>query len=301
MNTKYTKILFDDNLKIVKYLRESRLFKNLPEEFLNAFVNVAQSIEYPEKSEIISEGQENDTIYFLLSGEVSVNLCGEKIITLRRRGDVFGEMSIIGNRPCPATIVSSTPVNLLTIKMSKIKGDESKNDNAIPDILFRIFSAVLTDKLVLTTDKAKSFEETNRELQNNKYQLQELLKKSQDEIAKRKKSQDELKQCQVHLQDLVDQRTAVLKKTNQELQTEVLIRQQAEKQSQESEERFRNLVEISSDWIWEFDQYGKYTYASPVIQTLLGYEPEQIIGCSPGDFVHEENKQSIQAQYKRLL
>jgi PAS domain S-box-containing protein len=301
MNTKFNKILFEDNLTIVKHLRDSRLFKNLPEEFLKEFVNVAECVDYPEKSEILIEGQTNDTIYFLLSGEVSVHLCGEKIINLKRRGDVFGEMSIIGNRPCSATIVSDTAVTLLTIRMNEIKNDKIASTNAIPNILFRIFSAVLTDKLVLTTNKAQSFEETNRELQAKKYQLQETLKSSQNEIAKRKKSQEDLRQYQIHLQELVEERTAVLEKTNQELQAEVLIRQQAEKQSLESEERFRNLVEISSDWIWEFDQYGHYTYASPAIKILLGYEPEEIIELSPSDFVHKENKQMTQDQYERLL
>ena len=53
MNTKFNKILFEDNLTIVKHLRDSRLFKNLPEEFLKEFVNVAECVDYPEKSEIL--------------------------------------------------------------------------------------------------------------------------------------------------------------------------------------------------------------------------------------------------------
>ncbi|MBT4289219.1 MAG: cyclic nucleotide-binding domain-containing protein, partial [Deltaproteobacteria bacterium] len=114
MNTEYTKILFEDNLAIVAYLRESRLFRNLPDEFLEEFVDVVKRIDYPEKTEILTEGQTNDTIYFLLSGEISVLLSGEKIIKLKQRGDVLGEMSIIGIRPCSASIVSDTPVTLLS-------------------------------------------------------------------------------------------------------------------------------------------------------------------------------------------
>jgi PAS domain S-box-containing protein len=46
----------------------------------------------------------------------------------------------------------------------------------------------------------------------------------------------------------------------------------------ESEERFRSLVETTSDWVWEIDRNGVYTYVSPKITELLGYEPEEIIG-----------------------
>ena len=301
MNTKYTKILFEDNLAIVDYLRESRLFRNLPDEFLKEFVNVAKRIDCSEKTKILKEGQTNDTIYFLLSGEVSVSLSGEKIIKLKRRGDVFGEMSIISNRPCSASIVSDTPVTLLTIEVNEFKSQEAINDISTPNILFRIFSAVLTDKLVLTTVKAKSFEETNRELTSKKFELQETLNRSYEEIAKRKQSQEELRQYQNHLQELIQERTTILEKTNQELKTEVIIRKNAEKQTQKSEERFRNLVEISSDWIWELDEFGRYTYVSPVVNILLGYEPEEIIGLSPFDFVQLEKRNTIKDQYQNLI
>ncbi len=47
---------------------------------------------------------------------------------------------------------------------------------------------------------------------------------------------------------------------------------------EESEERFRSLVETTSDWIWEIDAQGIYTYASPKVKDILGYEPAEIVG-----------------------
>lgn len=46
----------------------------------------------------------------------------------------------------------------------------------------------------------------------------------------------------------------------------------------ESEERFRNLVETTSDWIWEVDTHGVFTYASPQASDLLGYTAQELIG-----------------------
>lgn len=61
----------------------------------------------------------------------------------------------------------------------------------------------------------------------------------------------------------------------------IIHKKNAEAEVLQSEERFRGLVETSSDWIWETDELGVYTYASPQVEQLLGYKPEEIIGLSP--------------------
>ena len=60
-----------------------------------------------------------------------------------------------------------------------------------------------------------------------------------------------------------------------------------------SEERFKDLVESTSDWIWERDANGVYTYASPRIKELLGYEPEEVLGKVPSELMPSE-KMSFQ-------
>ena len=55
-------------------------------------------------------------------------------------------------------------------------------------------------------------------------------------------------------------------------------RLQVEKELIESEKRFRQVAESAQEWIWEIDTQGMYTYSSPVIKTLLGYTPEEVVG-----------------------
>ncbi len=47
---------------------------------------------------------------------------------------------------------------------------------------------------------------------------------------------------------------------------------------QESEERFRQVTENARVWVWEVDAKGLYTYASPAVENILGYPPEEIVG-----------------------
>jgi diguanylate cyclase (GGDEF)-like protein/PAS domain S-box-containing protein len=63
--------------------------------------------------------------------------------------------------------------------------------------------------------------------------------------------------------------------------TDISDRKQTETALQESKERFRNLVETSSDWVWEVNERAVYTYASPKVRDLLGYEPEEVLGKTP--------------------
>ena len=53
----------------------------------------------------------------------------------------------------------------------------------------------------------------------------------------------------------------------------------------EARQKFQNLVETVSDLVWEFDRKGVYTYVSPKVRDLLGYEPEEILGKTPFDLM----------------
>ncbi|MDZ8053633.1 MAG: PAS domain S-box protein [Aulosira sp. ZfuVER01] len=74
-------------------------------------------------------------------------------------------------------------------------------------------------------------------------------------------------------------------------------RQLALEALRDSEERFRNLVETSSDLIWEVDKNGIYTYVSPKIRDILGYEPEEVLGKSPLEFMPLDRRESIAQEF----
>jgi PAS domain S-box-containing protein len=61
---------------------------------------------------------------------------------------------------------------------------------------------------------------------------------------------------------------------------DITLRKEVEEALHESEERFRSLVETTSDWVWEIDRGGRFTYCSPVCEDLYGYLPEELLGQS---------------------
>jgi PAS domain S-box-containing protein/putative nucleotidyltransferase with HDIG domain len=68
-----------------------------------------------------------------------------------------------------------------------------------------------------------------------------------------------------------------------------------------SEARFRAMVETTSDWIWEVDENGVYTYASPKVQDLLGYAPEEVVGRTPFDLMPAEEAQRVEKLFGEIV
>jgi len=74
---------------------------------------------------------------------------------------------------------------------------------------------------------------------------------------------------------------------------DITERVRAEKALMKSEERFRNLTETTSDWIWEVDKNAVYTYVSPKIYDILGYREEEIIGKTPFDLMSSDEADRV--------
>jgi PAS domain S-box-containing protein len=105
------------------------------------------------------------------------------------------------------------------------------------------------------------------------------------DIIAQKKAEEILRNAHDEMEQKVKKRTAELVSTTEELKQEIKEHQRSETALRESRERFRSLTEVTSDWIWEVDKNGFYTYSSPKVFDILGYKAEEIIGKTPFDFM----------------
>ncbi|HEY5110071.1 MAG TPA: PAS domain S-box protein, partial [Acidimicrobiales bacterium] len=56
-----------------------------------------------------------------------------------------------------------------------------------------------------------------------------------------------------------------------------------------SEDRFRSLIQNSSDVTIIIDAEGIFSYLSPAIEQLLGYRPDELVGHRATDFMHPDD------------
>ena len=120
-------------------------------------------------------------------------------------------------------------------------------------------------------------------------------------ITKRKQAELALKTAKAELEARVEERTIALKQTVEQLLEEVWERKVAEVALQESESKYRNLVETSQDIIWSLDAQGRYTFVNAAVTQICGYEPAAMIGRSFTDFQAPEHDQKNRQVLQRLL
>ena len=83
--------------------------------------------------------------------------------------------------------------------------------------------------------------------------------------------------------DQLVKRLVEIKRQNVELKAAL------EETLQKSDERYRALVEGINDAIFHIDTAGNFTYVSPAIERITGYQPEEIIGINYARFVHPDD------------
>lgn len=85
-------------------------------------------------------------------------------------------------------------------------------------------------------------------------------------------------------------------------QWEILMeRERIQDALRQSEAQFRLLAENSTDLIARLTPQGVYLYVSPACRTLLGLEPEDLIGQDAGRVVHPDDQAEVQKVLARIL
>ena len=92
-----------------------------------------------------------------------------------------------------------------------------------------------------------------------------------------------------------------LQQAYRNVQQEIKERKKIEYSLRESEERFRSLIETSSDSVWEINTDAVYTYVSPKIKELLGYEPSEIVGQTFFDSMLETEANEVKAKFRKMI
>jgi len=100
------------------------------------------------------------------------------------------------------------------------------------------------------------------------------------------------------LGERVRERTIELTTINASLRTEVTERKQAEEALKDSRELYRNLIESQGEGVVIMDLDRRFTFANPAAETILGAWPGQLVGKKLDEFVDEENRAIVQAQFK---
>ncbi|NND06001.1 MAG: PAS domain S-box protein [Saprospiraceae bacterium] len=115
----------------------------------------------------------------------------------------------------------------------------------------------------------------------------------QVERTARKKAELELKKKAAELQEANE----VLLHLNQNLELEIANRTAA---LEESERRYRQIIDTAADLIYRTDHNGFFTYINTFASNKFGYKPENIVGRHFAEFVHPDYVQEVLMFYYEI-
>ncbi len=123
-----------------------KFFQDFSESEVWEIINASAWHEYEAGSEIIVEGEIDNSFYVIVSGEVEVLKSG-KVVDRLSEGDCFGEMGFIAERERTATISAHTAVSSLKVRASLIE-----RASLHCQLRFhKVFLNTLVERLSLTT------------------------------------------------------------------------------------------------------------------------------------------------------
>lgn len=126
--------------EIIAILRTQRNFEHMPEEMLKKLLRVMKVTHFKHGAILMEQGKHFPHTCILLKGMVAIFVDNKHILTMRRTGEIIGEMSFINEGPSSATVKTESECDIILISKSTLK--------EIGDTDFYIWLCrVLSDKL----------------------------------------------------------------------------------------------------------------------------------------------------------
>lgn len=152
--------------EIHDYLRQSRYLSDVPEKELREFLSLIRHETYSVGATVIRQGELHHDVFFIIGGKASVQTDGRALYTLGRIGDIFGEMGVVSGQPSQITVEVLDKLEVLSISPKSLEDIRQDSSNVLNHIFYGWLSRVLADKLFLTSEKAKRFEDISKDLKD---------------------------------------------------------------------------------------------------------------------------------------
>ena len=110
-----------------------------------------------------------------------------------------------------------------------------------------------------------------------------------------------LEEQAINLAALVEDRTKKLTEALQQAQLSLKTMREAERQREESEEKFRSLIENANDFVFTLNLDGVFEYLSPRLTEVLGYRESDLLGQHFSVVIHPDDLANCAEFFNRLI
>ena len=153
LESKYLK----DNIENIQKLLGIPALRNFETKSLQKLLRLSKIREYEDGELIIQEGAQDPWLYFLLSGKIRITKEGLAIITIDKKGEIFGEMRIVDSMKRSASVSAVGKTICLAVDTSAKEriSDQDPMDEKVDFVLllYRIFAEYMSIRLRVTNDE----------------------------------------------------------------------------------------------------------------------------------------------------
>ncbi|MCK5194159.1 MAG: response regulator, partial [Desulfobulbaceae bacterium] len=153
-------------------------------------------------------------LYLLISGSLTIIKEGQTIGSLRRCGDMFGEMGIIDGSPRSASIIAHSKSALIGFDASIIDQKLQECNISFCHLIYRVFSEILAVRLRETTKQNVTLKKENKIF---KEQLTLLRSRDSKKTLSSQLKLEHLSQKKILIVDSIESRRKILRSLLREL------------------------------------------------------------------------------------
>ena len=158
--------------------RQIPLLSEFEDRYLKNILNASRLLIYEPDETIIPEGSFGDHLYAMLDGKVRVVKDNNQIAVLYQVGEVFGELSALGNEIRTASVIAVETTWCLELDPGVLKRLPATERDTCYALLYRLIAQIVAERLKRTTDELVV---VTRELDTTRRKLTELRRKSSQE------------------------------------------------------------------------------------------------------------------------
>ncbi len=157
------------------------------------------------------------------------------------------------------------------------------------DIKTRDIPVIFMTAMTQTEHKIKGFKAGGVDYITKPLQQEEVLARVSTHLHLRELTL-KLKESKCDLEKRILERTSALAEANTLLKKQIKEREKAQSALVRSEGEYRSLAETSPDNIIRYDTQCRTIYCNPSLEETLGLKAESILGKTPVELVHDEEK-----------
>ena len=143
-----------ENIQNIQRLMDIPSLRKFETKNLSKLLRLSKIRDYEDGECIIKEGDVDQWLYFLLSGKIRVVKEGVQLLTIDKRGEIFGEMRIISDSERSASIYAVGHTICLAVDTgAKDRLDNQEEIDRFLLLLYRVFAEFIVMRLRLTSEE----------------------------------------------------------------------------------------------------------------------------------------------------